>query len=103
MDNVELGSSKRMSWVAAGGGLILGHASVFLNHHAKEKIRVFAKPCSQRALGSVTQGKAGRSRICKPKEKGNPRNICVTTPLYHIYPPLTRLTGTGTRDHPLGL
>ena len=61
-----------------------------------------AEPCSQRPLGSDPQGKANRSRVCKPKEKGNLGDLCTTTP-FIISIPLTRPVGIESRDHPLNL
>lgn len=59
------------------------------DHHVEEKARLFAGPRSQRALGSNSQRKASRARVCESKKKGNIGDIRTTTHPYDRCPSLS--------------
>lgn len=83
MDYVEL------SWAVTDSRECVPSSRGTPDYHVQGKIRVSSKSCSQRALGSNSQGKASRPCICKPKEKGNTSDLRKTMSLRRIHPSLS--------------
>lgn len=62
---------------------------------------MLAEPCSQRTLGSDSQGKASSTCVFQSKEERNPGNFRMKSHPKHVHLSLTLIEGIEPRNRPL--